>query len=141
MKQLNCVLLIDDHLPTNVLHKLAIESTNLAKQVKTFTNARRALLYLSEIEKEDYLKPNLIFLDINMPGMNGWDFIEAYKQLPIEKKSDIVLMMLSTSTHPNDLEKADQEKEIHNYIFKPLTSEIMISVMEQYFKENVYSIN
>lgn len=135
MNQLNCVLLIDDHLPTNVLHQLAIESTKLVKQVKSFTKANDALLYLLENEHKNYVKPNLIFLDINMPGMNGWEFIEAYKRLPNEKKSDIVLLMLSTSTHPSDLEKAEQEDEVQDYIYKPLNAEIMEAVMEQYFKQ------
>ncbi len=134
MRKLNCVLLIDDYHPTNVLHTIAIEDTKRVAHTLAFTDAEKALTYLLNIEDEQYIKPNVIFLDINMPGMNGWDFIQEYKKLTADKKSDILLFMLSTSTHPDDLDKADKEEEVKGYIYKPLTTETMLEVIEKYFE-------
>jgi len=133
MKKLKCVVLIDDHKPTNILHRIAIEQTNKVEHIKTFISAEKALEYLLNTKNDDYIKPNVIFLDINMPSMNGWQFIEQYKNISFEKKSDIVLLMLSTSTLPNDIERAENEEEVRGYIYKPLTEERMLEVIEEYF--------
>ncbi len=136
MKNLNCVMLIDDHKPTNILHKIEIEETGRVNHIITFTSPSEAYDYLQKTNASSYIKPNIIFLDINMPGMNGWEFIEKYKQLDQSLKSDIVILMLSTSTHPKDLENAENEPEVGGYIYKPLAAEKMLKVIDSYLSEN-----
>ncbi len=125
-------MLIDDHLPTNVLHKLAIEETNSVNCVMDFTDAEEALQYMQEDFTEERLKPNIIFLDINMPGMNGWEFLDEYRKLPKEKLSEVTVLMLSTSSHPDDLSKAETDELVDDYIYKPLTSEMMLAIIDNY---------
>jgi len=126
-------MLIDDHRPTNVLHKMIIENTGLVKQVLIFESGVDALSYLQNTLLDNKPIPDLIFLDINMPEMDGWEFLEAYKATDSEFKTKTLLLMLSTSTHPDDLKKAKKENIVTDYIYKPLTEEFMINVAEEYF--------
>jgi len=98
-KQIGCVMLIDDHHPTNVLHRLAIEDFASVKKIIVFDNGLDALTYLNKPFGIKHPKPDIIFLDINMPGMTGWDFLYNYKKLSEEIKMNISVIMLSTSSH------------------------------------------
>jgi len=132
-KIINCVMLIDDHQPTNILHRIAIENTGFVENIIIYKKAYNALNYLKNSAKKDYILPSIIFLDINMPGMNGWEFLQAYKQLDDSKRSHTLLLMLSTSTHPDDLSKAEEEEIVQDYIYKPLDEKLMAEVVQKYF--------
>jgi len=134
-KEINCVLLIDDDHPTNVLHRLIIESSRLVKKIILFDNGADALIYLNGSFGEEHPKPDIIFLDINMPGMTGWEFIDGYKKLSEEKKSQTQLLMLSTSSHPEDLARAEQESIVKDYLYKPLTEEVIHHVANKHFRK------
>lgn len=134
-KEISCVMLIDDHHPTNVLNCLALEGCGLVKEIIIFDNGADALKYLNESFAEKHPKPDIIFLDINMPGMTGWEFINRYKNLPEEKKSETKLLMLSTSSHPEDLARAEDENIVKDYIVKPLTEEVIHNVVNKHFRK------
>lgn len=135
-KEIDCVMLIDDHHPTNVLHRLAIENSGCVKKIFVFENGPDALAYLKEPFGIEHPKPEIIFLDINMPGMTGWEFLDVYKNLSEEKKAHILLLMLSTSSHPEDLARAEKEAIVKDYIYKPLTEEIIRVVTEKHFSKS-----
>jgi len=104
MKQLNCILLIDDDEPTNFLNKLTLEQAGCATHIRIAPSGQAALDYLRG-GSDEYPRPDLIFLDINMPAMDGWEFLAQYRSLPQEKKADTVLIMLTTSLNPDDEKK------------------------------------
>ncbi len=137
IKDLDCVLLIDDDRPTNFLHKRVIENTGLEVEVQALTSASEALDFLTSSGKyagETQLsKPGIIFLDINMPGMNGWEFMDAYHQLSESQKARIVVIMLTTSLNADDRERAEQDKDIATFYHKPLRSEMVMELVAQYF--------
>lgn len=133
--EISCVMLIDDHHPTNVLHRLAIERCKCAEKVIIFENGFDALAYLKEPFGVEHPKPDIIFLDVNMPGLTGWEFLEEYKNLLEQKKSHSLLLMLSTSSHPEDLERAKEETIVKGYIYKPLTAGMVKNIIEKYFKK------
>ncbi|MEO6329433.1 MAG: response regulator [Ginsengibacter sp.] len=133
-RKLKSILLIDDDEPTNFFSSLLIEDADCTEHIQIADSGQRALGLL----KSDVLPiPDLIFLDINMPAMDGWEFLEKYRQLPIDHQSKIVIIMLTTSLNPDDREKASKIKEISGFETKPLTSELIDKVLLKYFQSAV----
>lgn len=116
-KDINHILLIDDDEPTHFLMNLMIRESGLNCEVHAVYSGIDALDWLCD-DKNPI--PDLIFLDINMPMMNGWEFLEKYRLLPEEKKSKMVIVMLTTSLNPNDKTKAESIDEISQFVNKPL---------------------
>ena len=130
--KLHCVMLVDDDADDNFFHKMAIMENHFAEHVIVQNSARKALSYLKE--KTDPTS-ELIFLDINMPGMTGWDFLSEYERLENEMKSKAIIIMLSTSANSRDIEKSKSWEIVSDYITKPLTKEIMQNIIEKHFQE------
>ncbi|WP_339903700.1 response regulator [uncultured Cyclobacterium sp.] len=132
-KKINCILLIDDDKATNFLHKEIIRETGLVNKVVDMESGHEALEYLEKMEDGKYPQPDIIFLDINMPAMSGWEFLEEYDKLDEEKKAKIVVVMLTTSINPDDKETATSKELINGFFNKPLTFEIIERVIDENF--------
>ncbi len=130
MSKLNTILLVDDNEMTNFMHRVIIEKIGCADKISIVENGEEALTYLTNPQNAT---PELIFLDINMPVMNGWEFLEEYQDLDDSKKAKIVLFMLTTSMNPSDKQKAKNNGEVRGYINKPLSSSKIKTIIEQYF--------
>ncbi len=120
------ILLIDDDLPTNMLHQFIFKRIDDKHDIKVAQTGIEAL----EILKSDGFSPDLIFLDINMPAMNGFEFIDAYKTLG-KKIPPIVL--LTTSQNPSDRDIASEYSEIKLYKNKPLSILMVKEIFEEIF--------
>lgn len=136
-EKLNCILMIDDDAATNYLHRIVIEATDYYEKLVFKTNGYEALKFLSTPIDGEYPRPELIFLDINMPKIDGWEFLEAYKNLPIEQRGEVIILMLSTSLNPHDEKRAQKIEEISGFKDKPLTEEILTELISEYFYEKV----
>jgi CheY-like chemotaxis protein len=140
-KDLNCILLIDDDESTNFLNKLLIKNTGVEVHVLTAMNGLRALEILTASSDSEIKKicpvPDLIFLDINMPRMNGWEFLEEYNKLEEVNKARIVIAMLTSSSNADDIYTARQEFHLDEYIYKPLTGEKLEKIFSKYFSISV----
>ncbi len=134
-KKLNCVLLIDDDEPTNFYNEIIIREAQLSDQIVAVQSGKEALDYLVSIKDGAHPQPDLIFLDINMPAMNGWEFIEAYKKLEENQKGKIVVIMLTTSLNPDDELKAKGLDNVHDFKNKPLSVETIEEVVKNYFSD------
>ncbi|WP_127127668.1 response regulator [Pseudoflavitalea rhizosphaerae] len=136
-RKLNCILLIDDDEPTNFLNKMIIDEASCAENVQVEQSATDALDYLTAEpdEKEGSATPDLIFLDINMPAMDGWEFLDEYKKLTPDQKARVVVVMLTTSYNPEDEVKAKNHNMIAAFRNKPLTTEMLMDVLQEYFPE------
>lgn len=137
MKTLNSIMLIDDDETTNYYNQYIIKKIGAAEHVIVATNGKKALDYLNNIEEgsDEFIKPNLIFLDINMPVMDGFEFLDAYKKIDESKKADILICFLTSSTHETDIIKAKELNEIVGYENKPMDEEKLKAIMEKYFGE------
>lgn len=132
-KQLSCILLIDDDPDDNYIHQLVITDWGKCEAVRVAENGPDALAYLSNTHHPDYIRPEVILLDINMPGMNGFEFLEEYHQLPNNLKSNVVVMMLTTSLNPADVNRAGQYDEVTGYRNKPLTKAMLEDMIAEHF--------
>ncbi|MXN92911.1 response regulator [Flavobacterium sp. Sd200] len=127
---INCIMLIDDNKIDNFFHERVIRKNNAAKIVIAKESGFEALEYLKRGTAE--VQPNVIFLDINMPGMNGWEFIEHYKQLEESLQNSMIVVMLSTSDNPDDKALAKTHNILSDFKTKPLTKEMLDEVLIKY---------
>lgn len=135
MKKIKCILLIDDDVATNNLHKIIIDDANVTEAVHAVTSGQEALDYLTrtgdcQSNASKHPRPDLIFLDINMPAMNGFEFMEAYSKLDEAQKSGIIVMMLTTSLNPDDEERSKEYQSIFGFRNKPLTEEMLHEIID-----------
>jgi len=137
MKKVHCILLVDDNPSDNHFHQIVIQEAGLCDQIQITTNGQRALDYLIQsgdpTKSASFPKPDIIYLDINMPVMNGFDFLEEYKLLDEKLKSKVVIIMLSTSLNPDDKIKAMAYQEVKEFQNKPLTVESIQETVAKYF--------
>lgn len=132
--RIKSILLIDDDEATIFYYKIIIDYAGCKAQVDVATNGKKAIEYIhSRIEKNEPL-PDLTFLDINMPVMNGWGFMDAYSELPEVQKSKMVIVMLTSSLNPDDEENADRYSDIAEFRIKPLTADVMEELSNKNFK-------
>lgn len=137
MKKLNCVLLVDDDNDCNYLHKRVLKKAQCAERVEVVNDGEQALHFLKTAVHGKYPCPDLILLDINMPGMNGWEFLEEYEKLDKEVRAKIVLVMLTSSVSPDDEARALNMNLIGGFRRKYLTEESIKEIIHSYFPENV----
>lgn len=132
-RKLKRVLLVDDHEPDIVLHRMVFESLDCVEQIDVALDGAQAIEYLTTQVDGEYPRPNIICLDINMPVMNGWEFIEAYEKLPDDQTGGIVLMMISTTQNPDDAAAARGLSAVKRFTNKPLTGPVLLEVLQQHF--------
>lgn len=119
MRKFSSLIFIDDDHLTNRYHELILKTSKICDNAKFFLCAKEAIEYIETIVVNEKNKlPDAIFLDINMPAMNGWEFVDLYEQMDINNKPAIV--MLSSSDHIKDLELTASKETVHKLINKPL---------------------
>jgi CheY-like chemotaxis protein len=141
-KKLNCVLLIDDDLGTNFINQMLIKKAEITDNIQTVLNGKEAIDFITnkgKYEKEGNIfpQPMLTLLDINMPVMDGWEFLEAYHKLEANQKGKIVIVMLTTSLNPDDKKRAENISDVSGFKNKPLTLETLDDIMKQHFPEYI----
>ncbi|MEH6681149.1 MAG: response regulator [Sediminicola sp.] len=135
---INSVLLVDDDEASIFLNKIFIRKLGLDAKVYTALNGREALDFLDEVsitlKGEDSFGPCLLILDINMPILDGWGFLDAYAQrFSEEMKEHIVIVMITVSEDERDLIRASNNPMIKEYLQKPLSDEHLLMIMQRYF--------
>lgn len=122
------LLVIDDDDINVFITKKTVERTEFKVNIVSQPNGQLAIDYLSELLKNQGTLPNLIFLDINMPILDGWEFINEYDNLGI--KSPIDIFMLTSSVFHKDMEKAKDYKTLKGFISKPLLVADLSDIMK-----------
>lgn len=123
MRPINLVALIDDDEIACFIGKKIIEKTNLVNQIKFFSSGDEAINFLKFNANHSDLLPEIILLDLNMPIMDGFEFLEAFIKLKPRLGKKINIYIVSSSDSPIDLKRINAISEVSDYIIKPLTKE------------------
>lgn len=140
MEKLKNILLVDDDEITNYINSDLLKSLDITEHISIAYNGKEALEYLKKAHSEPapkgYIIPELIFLDINMPVMNGFQFLEEYYYLLGTQQLTTIVTMLTTSLIKEEVSKAlSMVHVVKGYIEKPLTTEIVMEVYNKYIRE------
>ncbi len=127
------ILLVDDDIATNFLHKLMVDESACTEHVHVATNGKVAIEYVQDAIAGKHLKPALIFLDINMPIADGWDFLEDFGKLDEHERSEIKIIMLTSSINPDDEERARAYPYVTDFKQKPLSVELLKELVKTHF--------
>lgn len=133
MNKLSCILLVDDDKTTNFVNQMLLEDLNVAQKVLVAENGWHALQIIKQQWSEDDC-PQLVLLDINMPDMDGFEFLDAFEELEFSQKQAIIIVMLTTSMNPDDVKRL-KNKPIKEILNKPLTEEKVEHLLEEHFRE------
>ena len=123
--KINLLVIDDDDINIFIIKKI-VEKTGISVNMVAKTNGQLAIDYLQDIKEDLAEFPHLILIDINMPVLNGWEFIEAYEKMNITRRVD--MYMLSSSVYENDIEKAKTYKVVEGFISKPLSIDRLIEL-------------
>ena len=123
----NTVMIIDDNNIDVFITTQVLKNANFATNTVTFNCALEAFKYISNTEDETVL-PEIIFLDLNLDGISGFDFLELYQTLPTYKKEKISVYMVSSTIDPKDLEKINQNINLKGFCEKYITKEFLNSI-------------
>ncbi|MNL11032.1 transcriptional regulator NarL [compost metagenome] len=117
------ILVIDDNPTDRYIAKRMAEKYHFAEEIILQESALEALEYIKSLESTPELLPQFIFLDINMPGMNGYEFLEEYGKLSETIKTNCIILMITTSIHPDDFKRAENNPSVFRFLNKPLDRE------------------
>lgn len=130
LKKYKKVLLVDDDEISNTINKFMLEHTKFTEEVVIASSADKALDYLNQCDENDL--PEVIFLDIEMPGKTGWDFTEEIKNLSLSK--NIKIVVLTSSIAKSDQRKANEINEITAFVSKPLSPTVLGDIQSRYLE-------
>lgn len=129
-KQIDIACIIDDdQIYVFGLQKL-MKISDFCKNLLVFKNGEEAIKYMRPmVESTEF--PDVILLDINMPVMDGWEFLEEFIKIKPQIHKEVIIYMVSSSVHDADVQKAKQYSEITDYIIKPVTLDTLNKIMSE----------
>jgi CheY-like chemotaxis protein len=121
------VYIIDDDDIFVFLTRKIIERSEANVVVYVFSNGHEALEHIKAIATDPKLLPDLILVDLNMPVMDGWEFLSAYQELELAK--NIQLYILTSSISPYEVERAKHIREVREFIVKPMVGKKFLNII------------
>lgn len=134
-ESLDLVMLVDDDDTTNYLNERLLKDMQVAKKIVVMKNGREAIDYLKTAAAgtSDLKSPDLIFLDIKMPVMDGFSFLDAYQLEGLDATDQVIILMLTSSASFYDLERLRNYKKVKKHFSKALTKHDVREIMREYF--------
>ena len=124
------VMIIDDSKIDRFLVELNIKKYDFAEEIISKESAKSALQYLALSADSPEKLPELIFLDIRMPEIDGFGFLGEYEKLPDSVKKNCIVMMLSSSLDPEDLDRAEKNKYVKRFVNKPINGQKLQDILD-----------
>jgi len=133
MKKVNSAFIIDDDDIFIYGTRRVMQELNFCENISVFKNGQEAIDGIKEHIKLGKELPDVILLDINMPIMNGWDFLEELAQTPNLNKNKVLLYLISSSVDPVDIDRAKKIELVTNYFIKPITPKQVKEILKEFF--------
>ena len=135
------ILCVDDDAISLMICKTAIKNAGLSEEVITASNGEDAIEYYANFTKNlesdsNDIYPRLIFLDLNMPIIDGWEFLDDYMNLYYEKFKDTKVVILSSSVDPQDKERAKKYPIVIDFYSKPISQKILKEIQVKLNQNN-----
>lgn len=130
MKKIDTTCIIDDDPIFVYGTKRVMKEVDFTEKIVVYNNGQDAIDGLTETVNDGDNIPPVVFLDLNMPIMNGWEFLEEFNKLPEEAIAGVTIYIVSSSIDPRDLEKVKQFNVVNNYIVKPVTPKDLEAIMK-----------
>ena len=130
-KKYRTVMLIDDNEIDNLINQKMIEAASIADNIYTHTGAKSAIEFLRNMEKlqvSEEVLPDVIFLDIDMPLMDGFQFLDEFEKLTNMTRKKCRIVMLTSSINPQDFNRAKKYDNVKLYLNKPLSHDSIIKL-------------
>ncbi len=130
-KKYRTVMLIDDNEIDNLINQKMIEAAAIADNIYTYTGAKSAIEFLKNMEKLDVAEqvlPDVIFLDIDMPLMDGFQFLDEFEKLTNVAKKKSKIVILTSSINPQDFNRSKKYENVKLYLNKPLSHESIVKL-------------
>ena len=131
---LDTILFIDDDTITLMLCKMVISKSLFSKEIVTAKNGEEALQYFNRLKQANtnphLSKPQLIFLDLNMPVMSGWEFLDSFSTPEYSEFNNTKVIILSSTIDPEDLEKSNKYPMVIDFLSKPISKEMLEYIRE-----------
>lgn len=125
------IALVDDDKIFQITASKTIKAANLTDKILQFENGEEALDFLKDHARDSENLPDYIFLDINMPYVDGWMFMEDFADLKTNLSKTIFIYMVSSSIDPRDMDRARKNADIREYVIKPVTREKFIELLQK----------
>jgi CheY-like chemotaxis protein len=129
--KIGTMYVIDDDDTYQFVIKRTIEATRLVQQIKIFSNGREAMSFLESVLEKPELLPEIILLDLTMPVMDGWNFLENYLLIKPRIGKKVIIYVVSSSINPVDVERAKNISEVTDYVVKPISKAKLIALLEK----------
>lgn len=129
MKTIDTLCIVDDDSIFQMLTRIIIEKTQRVQKIKIFSNGKQAIDFLSSVHDQPDKLPEIILLDLNMPVMDGWGFLEEYLLLKPRIGKEILIYVVSSSIDPEDVQRARKISEVTDYVIKPVNQEKLINLL------------
>ena len=120
MGKLNSSCIIDDDDIFIYGTKKIMKKIDFCDEILVFNNGQEAMDGLKQLAAENKKLPSVIFLDINMPIMDGWEFLEDFIKIPNNNREHVTIYIISSSIDPMDIQKVQMYGLVNNYILKPI---------------------
>ncbi|MFZ4797843.1 MAG: response regulator [Bacteroidia bacterium] len=135
MKKLDCICIVDDDEIYTFLLKKALKKMDICNDISIYLNGQEAIDSIKQLIESNQVLPDIILLDINMPLLDGWEFLDEYIKIKDSITKQIAIYIASSSISIGDINRAKEHVEVIDFLVKPINTETILNISAQ-LREN-----